>query len=262
MESLPLWMARHALSLWGVVLILALLAGDLLWHLARRDRLAATGKPGYLALRPRTAAVLLALFGALFALLLWAVRARTALVGFDAALAQALHGQMSPGVLGALAVSTNIGKPALLAAASAALALLLAWKRDWRLFLPWCVAVGGTVVCGEAAKHWVKRIRPFDGHAFVVETGYSFPSGHAMMSMVCFGMLACLLLYRLASRHHRAVIAAAVALVVFVGISRVVLMAHYLSDVLAGYALGAFWLVLGIAMAELLQRDPQARRLP
>ncbi len=124
------------------------------------------------------------------------------------------------------------------------------------------MAVGGTVVCGEAAKHWMKRIRPFDGHAFVVETGYSFPSGHAMISTVCFGMLAGLLLYRLASRHHRAVIATAMALVVFVGISRVVLMAHYLSDVLAGYALGAFWLVLGVAMAELLQRDPQARRLP
>jgi undecaprenyl-diphosphatase len=262
MESLPLWMARHALSLWGIVLILALLAGDLLWRLARRRRLAATGKPGYLALRPRTAAILLALFGALFVLLSWAVWAQTALVAFDAALAQALHGQMSPGVLVALAIATNVGKPALLVVAGAAVALLLAWKRSWRLFLPWCVALGGTVVCGEAAKHLVKRIRPFDGHAFVVETGYSFPSGHAMMSMVFFGMLACLLLYRLASRRHRAIIAATVALVAFVGISRVVLMAHYLSDVLAGYALGAFWLVLGIATAELLRRNAQARRLP
>lgn len=261
MESLAPWMARHALTLWGVVLLLALLAGDLLWRLARRRRLAATGKPGYLALQPRTAAILLALSGALFVLLCWAVWTRTALVGFDAALAQALHGQIAPGMLGALAIVTNIGKPALLAVASAALALWLAWRRQWRQLLPWCVALGGTAVCGEAAKHFVKRIRPFDGHAFLVETGYSFPSGHAMMSMVCFGMLACLLLYRLPPRRHRAVIAAAVALVAIIGISRVVLVAHYLSDVLAGYALGAFWLVLGIALAEWLRRDARMRRL-
>jgi undecaprenyl-diphosphatase len=164
-------------------------------------------------------------------------------------------------VLVALAIATNVGKPALLLVASAVLALLLAWKRRWRLFLPWCVAMGGTLACGEATRHFVKRMRPFDGHAFVVGAGYSFPSGHAMLSTAFFGMQACLLLYGLDSRHHRAVVAGAVALIGFVGLSRVVLMAHCLSDVLAGYALGAFWLVLGIATAELLRRSTQARRL-
>ena len=53
-------------------------------------------------------------------------------------------------------------------------------------------------------------------------------------------------------------VAAAVALATIVGFSRVLLQAHYLSDVLAGYALGAFWLVVGIALAELLRRG-QAR---
>ncbi|BFI96467.1 MAG: phosphatase PAP2 family protein [Rhodanobacter sp.] len=262
MESLPLWIGRHALALWGILLALALLAGDQLWRLAHRRRLAATGKQGYVALRPRTAAILLALFGATFALLFWAVWTRTALVGFDAALAQALHGQLSPAVLWPLAVITHIGKPALLMLAGAALALRLAWKRDWPSFLPWCVALCGTAACGEAAKHFVKRPRPFDGHAFLVETGYSFPSGHAMMSMVFFGMLACLLLRRLAPRHQRAAIAATVAVVAIVGISRAVLTAHYLSDVLAGYALGAFWLVLGIGMAQRMRRDARAPRLP
>ena len=259
MDTLPLWISRHVLVLWALLLILALLAGDFGWRQARRRRLAATGRSDYLALRPGTAVALLALFAALFGLLFWAVWTRTALVRFDAALAQALRNQLSPDVLQAVAVVTNLGKPALLAVAGAVVALLLALRRRWRLFLPWCVALGGTAGSGDMAKHMVQRARPFDGHGFVLETGYSFPSGHASMSMVFFGMLAYLLLRQFLPRHHRDTIAAAVALVTIVGISRVVLQAHYLSDVLAGYALGAFWLVLGIALGELLRRGTQAR---
>ncbi|MBD8874041.1 phosphatase PAP2 family protein [Rhodanobacter sp. DHB23] len=259
MESLFSWIGQHVLLLWAIVLILALLAGDRLWYLARRRRLAATGRNDYLALQPHTAATLLALFGTLFVLLCWAVWTHTALVRFDAALAQALHEQLRPDVLGVVALVTGIGQPALLMVAAAAVALLLALGRDWRSFVPWCVALGGTAACGEAAKQFVKRARPFGGHAFVAETGYSFPSGHAMMSMAFFGMLAYLLLHRLPPRRHRATVAIAVALVASVGISRVVLQAHYLSDVLAGYALGAFWLVLGIALAERLRHDARAR---
>lgn len=261
MKSLPLWIGQHALTLWLLVLILALLAGDFGWRAAHRRRLAATGQSGRLALRPRTALVLLALFGALFALLFWAVRQRTALVGFDAALAQSLHDQLTPGVLTVVALITNIGKPALLAVVGVVVAVLLALRRNWLMCLPWCVALGGTAVCGEVAKHVMKRIRPFDGHAFVVETGYSFPSGHAMMSMVFFGMLAWLLLRALRPRHHRIAVAIVVGLVTVIGISRVVLQAHYLSDVLAAYALGAFWLVLGIAMGEWMRRGARTRPL-
>ncbi|WP_426661174.1 phosphatase PAP2 family protein [Rhodanobacter aciditrophus] len=259
MELLSLWIGRHIVVLWASLLILALLGGDLGWRLARRRRLAATGRAGYLALRPRGAAILTAVFGALFALLLWAVWAQTALVRFDAALAQALHGRLPPAFMQALAIVTHLGRPALLAVAGAVVALWLALRRNWRLFVPWCVALGGTAACGEAAKHFVKRTRPFDGHAFVVDTGYSFPSGHVSMSMVFFGMLAYLLLRHLPPRHHRDAVAAAVALVVVVGISRLVLQAHYLSDVLAGYALGACWLVIGVALAELLRRGAQPR---
>ncbi|MBD8900142.1 phosphatase PAP2 family protein [Rhodanobacter sp. DHG33] len=259
MESLPFWIGQHVLMLWALVLILALLSGDLVWRMVHRRQLAAAHKSGRLALRPRTALVLMALFGTLFALLFRAVWKQTALVDFDAALAQSLHDRLPTGVLIVVAIVTHIGEPALLAVAGAVVAALLASRRNWRMCIPWCVALGGAIISGELAKHIVKRARPFDGHAFVVETGYSFPSGHSFMSMVFFGMLAWLLLRALLPRHHRIAVAVAVGLVTVVGISRVVLQAHYLSDVLAGYALGAFWLVLGIAMAESMRRDAGAR---
>ena len=252
MESLPDWIARHALLIWAVVLILALIVGDLCCRGALRRRVAA-GHRDHPALQPRTAAILLVLFGASFVLLTWAVWAHTALTGFDAALAQALHDRLSHGVLRVVAPVTNIGKPALLMVFGAVVALWLAVKRNWPLLVPWCVALGGTAVCGEVVKHAVKRVRPFDGHAFMVDTGYSFPSGHAMMSTVFFGMLAYLLLRQ--PRHHRAIVAIAVALVTIVSISRVVLQAHYFSDVLAACILGAFWLVVGMALAERLRRN-------
>lgn len=258
MDALPFWISQHVLALWAAVLVLALLAGDLGWRRARRRRLAATGKDGYLALRPRTAAVLQALFAALFLLLAWAVWAHTALVRFDVALAQDLRNRLAPGVLQAIAWMTYAGDPWLVALAAGMVALLLALRRRWRLFVPWCIALGGTAASDHAVKQLVQRPRPFDGHGFITATGFSFPSGHAAGSMVFYGLLAWLLLRQWPPQHHRDVVAAAVALVTIVGFSRVLLQAHYLSDVLAGYALGAFWLVIGIALAELLRRG-QAR---
>lgn len=254
MDVLPLWISQHALTLWVVVLALALLAGDYGWRRAYRRRLAATGKDGYLALHPGTAVILLALLVALFGTLAWAVQAQTALVRFDAALAQDLHDQLPHDAQQAIVFVTRIGDPHVIAVAALAVALLLALCRRWRLFVPWCIALGGTAASAHLIKQFMQRPRPFGGHGFITETGFSFPSGHAAGSMVFFGLGAYLLLRLLPPRRHRNVVAAAVALVSVIGLSRVLLQVHYLSDVLAGYALGACWLVVGIALAEQLRQ--------
>src|SRR6185503_12114943 len=217
MDALPRWISQHALTLWAVVLILALLIGDLGWRRARRPLLAV-----------------------LFGLLVWAVWAQTTLVRFDAALAQDLHDRLSPGMLQAIDLVTQLGDPVLIALAAGVVALVLALRRRWRLCVPWCVALGGTAGSGHVIKQFVQRPRPFGGHGFIAETGFSFPSGHAAGSMVFFGLLAYLLLRQWPPPRHRDTIAAAVTLVTVIGLSRVLLQAHYLSDVLAGYALGAF----------------------
>ena len=71
-------------------------------------------------------------------------------------------------------------------------------------------------------------------------TTYSFPSGHAVASTVFYGALCVLVLQRVRSPAWRvAALAGAVAMVLLVAFSRVYLGAHYLSDVLAGIAVGA-----------------------
>lgn len=258
MNALALWLSENALIVWALLLIVALLVGDTLWRRARRQRLAATGRRDYLALEPTTAAVLVVAFGAVFTALAWAVWTRTALTGFDAALASDLRQHLPHGMLEGVAIITWLGDTKIVAVLALVIALALALRRQWRLFIPWCVGMGGMVVSSHLVKHFVQRARPFDGHGFITETGFSFPSGHAAGSTVFYGLIAYLLLRQFLPRHHRDTVAAAITLVTLVGFSRVLLQVHYLSDVLAGYALGACWLVIAIALAELLRRGAPA----
>ncbi|WP_157972630.1 MULTISPECIES: phosphatase PAP2 family protein [Haloprofundus] len=90
--------------------------------------------------------------------------------------------------------------------------------------------------------------RPPVETALVVETGYGFPSGHAVIATVLYGGLAALV-----DAGRRAVrYAAAAALVLVVSLSRVVIGVHYVGDVLAGVALAAafLWIALRITRRE------------
>lgn len=91
--------------------------------------------------------------------------------------------------------------------------------------------------------------RPRSPLGYFVETSGSFPSGHAAASVAVYGMVI-YVLWRL--RRLRAETALLLAgLVAFaIGLSRIYLIEHYLSDVLNGWLVGALWLTIGIALAE------------
>ena len=117
-------------------------------------------------------------------------------------------------------------------------AALLAWRRRWAEF--W-VLVGGMAITQigiDEIKDAVDRPRPPD--ALVSTAGSSFPSGHAAHS-VFYLWLAVTIVLRLRPGMARgaAVVVAGIALTALVGLSRVYLNVHYLSDVSAGWALGA-----------------------
>jgi undecaprenyl-diphosphatase len=74
-------------------------------------------------------------------------------------------------------------------------------------------------------------------------TGSAFPSGHAAQSIAVYGVLAALLAGSGASWTTKVMSwSAAFALTAVIGVSRIYLGAHWLTDVLAGWALGALWL--------------------
>jgi membrane-associated phospholipid phosphatase len=76
---------------------------------------------------------------------------------------------------------------------------------------------------------------------------YSFPSGHAFMGIVCFGLFAWWLNNTARNSSVKKIIYGSMALFILViGLSRIYLRVHYASDVLAGFCAGAAWLVFSM----------------
>lgn len=87
-------------------------------------------------------------------------------------------------------------------------------------------------------KNHTKRVRP-ENH--LLETGgYSFPSGHAMLGLIFFSMVAYFILKEVKGNSLKWVMGIGfVCLVLLIGISRIAMNVHFPTDILAGYALGA-----------------------
>jgi undecaprenyl-diphosphatase len=93
----------------------------------------------------------------------------------------------------------------------------------------------------------VDRPRPTFADPVATARGLSFPSGHAMAVAVNYGALLLVYLPALARRWKRVATIVAMTIVVAVGVSRLVLGVHYVTDVLGGWLLGLAWLALSTA---------------
>lgn len=100
------------------------------------------------------------------------------------------------------------------------------------------------VVINQVLKFIIQRPRP-DGFRLATAGGFSFPSGHSMVAMAFFGLLAWLVWKYEADRRLRRLYATGFALViVMIGVSRIYLGVHYASDVLGGFCLSMAWLAV------------------
>jgi membrane-associated phospholipid phosphatase len=148
-----------------------------------------------------------------------------------------------------------------LALVSLLVAAVLLWRRCWSLLAAWLVAVLGGEALNLLLKDLIARPRPRFEHPLVVETSYSFPSGQAMESLVVYGMLAYLAMLTPGGPGKRAALVGGLAvLVALIGFSRAYLGAHYLSDVVGGFAAGGAWLSIVITGREAVRRREMAGR--
>lgn len=121
-------------------------------------------------------------------------------------------------------------------------------KRRETLVFPICLA--GAAILNFILKLFFRRARP-DIFAAIPQTGYSFPSGHAMVSLPFYGYLGYVAGRFTATRRMWFLwMGAALALVVAIGLSRIYLGVHFPSDVLAGFLAGAAWLTVCIVALE------------
>lgn len=85
--------------------------------------------------------------------------------------------------------------------------------------------------------------------------GMSFPSGHALMSVTFYGLIAYMIWFTPASKVFKGIMYFILfALVVLIGISRIYLRVHYASDVIAGFCMGFLWLVISILLARRIEK--------
>lgn len=121
--------------------------------------------------------------------------------------------------------------------------LILKNKRKQEAVLAF-ISLGGLGVAF-LLKNFIHRARPAGG--LLNETSFSFPSAHAVISVVFYGFIIYLLLPKIKNRKLKALkIFAGSLLILLIGFSRLYLGVHYLSDVSAGYVIGFIWFLIGV----------------
>jgi membrane-associated phospholipid phosphatase len=128
-----------------------------------------------------------------------------------------------------------------------ALAVLLFWRRQPRLALFVAVTAIGSSLLNNLVKRLVDRARPILPRPVSVAHGFGFPSGHAQAAVVGYGILLVIFLPMLHGAVRVVAVCGVVLMIAAIGFSRIALGVHYLSDVLAGYALGGAWLAAMVA---------------
>ncbi|MDB5956506.1 bifunctional DedA family/phosphatase PAP2 family protein [Ramlibacter sp.] len=184
-------------------------------------------------------AVLLLAAGGLFLFLLEDVITNDPLVQADRSVFTFLQQLRTEDVDQVMVLITELGSVGVLLPLVVAVLAWLLWRRCWRSARYWiaCAAFGELLV--QVLKHTLGRARPLA--LYGGNERFSFPSGHATVSVVVLGFLA-FLLARGQPVRWRQVIAAIVAIyVALVGFSRLYLGAHWFSDVMAGLSVGLAW---------------------
>ncbi|MDE2504989.1 MAG: phosphatase PAP2 family protein [Burkholderiales bacterium] len=137
--------------------------------------------------------------------------------------------------------------------------IALAWFLIHRLWLTagyWLAAIGGAEVLAKVLKLALHRQRPGPFYSGIEQ--FSFPSGHATMSVVVYGFLAFLVCRAARSGFRKAAISLTATLITLITLSRLYLGAHWLSDVLGGLSFGVAW-IAALAIAYEYQSHEQLR---
>lgn len=177
----------------------------------------------------------------------------------DTFLYGALSGLITENRTALMKLATNMGSfPVLVTVTVALLAALRFRKKSLFYGKAAAVNLAAAALLNFLLKNLFRRARP-DVLPLVHAGGYSYPSGHSMISAAFYGYLLYLCAVRLKRPWRRVLPAALALLILAIGISRVYLGVHYASDVIGGFLAGFAWLVLFIAWTKLRRDRPRAK---
>jgi undecaprenyl-diphosphatase len=176
----------------------------------------------------------------------------------DSSLRAFAYAHSSPALTALMRAISALATPPVLAFLSAALILWFV-RAHWQRATVWLVVdMAGAFLLTVELKRFFARPRPLP-FSMAEPATYSFPSGHALASFCFYFVAAGLLTARIQNSLAKVVLwVAAALLVVGIGASRIYLGVHYPSDVLAGYAAAAIWVVTLIWLDRLSNRRRKA----
>lgn len=200
---------------------------------------------------------LLALAGIFFGIA--AALGSSGLLGFDRAILEFFRQGEDPSrIIGPSAIqtvtqqATDIGSGTVMAMWSGLILGYMLLDRQWSHAAQLALAAGGGAALGWGFKQFYQRPRPEIVPRLGEVHSWSFPSGHANLSMIIFLTLGVFIARYSRTRLQKIyVMAVAVGLVLFIGWSRIALGVHYPSDVLAGWTLGAGWALIVWFLSDL-----------
>lgn len=142
---------------------------------------------------------------------------------------------------------TNFGGAIFIAVVAIFLAIIIKNKKIAISILANLVIITGL---NQLLKRILQRARPTE-YRIIQETGYSFPSGHSMISMAFYGYLIYLIYKHVKNKYIKWIsISLLSILICLIGISRIYLGVHYTSDVLGGFLISISYLVIYISVVN------------
>ena len=210
--------------------------------------------PGWFAMWPVIGVIMFLVGASFFGAIAYNVWTKGPLLQWDLPLARQMHAdavKQPERIIEILIFGFFVGKE-LLQVIVIVLSLYFLHKRFWPELAMLLIGAGGGAILWYALTGVFDRLRPANQIGIVVNDP-SFPSGHTISAVLCYGLLAYLFIPKLPTPFWKWVVAiAAVLTMAFIGFSRLYLGGHYLTDVIAGYALGLAWAGLVFTLIELL----------
>jgi len=129
--------------------------------------------------------------------------------------------------------------------------IVLIWKRDYRALGLYVIIAGVGQFLAPALKEIFQRVRPIN--TFI--EGFGFPSGHTTASVILYGAITFILYTKYGKRAYSVLL-----IPLIVGLSRLYLNVHWLSDVIGGFFFGGVWLMMCIFIFFSYQKGAKKRQ--
>ena len=167
---------------------------------------------------------------------------------------------INPGLTSFMSFITFLGKHDLLIPLNILLILFFIYRKE-RWFATRIAALSlSSLLLMFTLKLFFQRARP-DLPVIGDVSGFSFPSGHALISVVFYGLFIHMAWHEVKTKWLRNVLIVLLSiLILLIAFSRVYLRVHYASDVIAGIAVGFIWLVLSLNIIQRIEKRYVTKR--